>query len=155
MRSDGEVLPDLREAVVLYDLGLVRSDQLPGLAARWLAADLVDTESVRMLAGYDARDPWGLQALLAAAVAEAAVEVTRDRAERQHVAVDWVTSKWRLDHDTRNAVRTLARLGEADPDFDLGLFVGLDDEWNAGWGRLDADLKAAAEQEIDYFLHGH
>ena len=28
MRADGQVLPDLRETVVLHDLGLVRSDQL-------------------------------------------------------------------------------------------------------------------------------
>jgi len=30
----------------------------------------------------------------------------------------------------------------------------LDDEWNGGWGRLEPDLKAAAEQEIDHILHG-
>ena len=51
------------------------------------------------------------------------------------------------------AITTLARLGETYPDFDLGLFIGLDDEWNGGWGRLEPDLKAAAEQEIDHILH--
>jgi hypothetical protein len=39
------------------------------------------------------------------------------------------------------------------PDFDLDLFIGLDDEWNGGWGRLEPDLKAAAEQEIDHILN--
>ena len=154
MRSDGQVLPDLRETALLHDLGLIRSDELPWLAARWLAADLVDTESVRMLAGHDAQDPWGLRELLEASISEAFIDLPLGKAERQKIAVDWVTSKWRLDNDTRNAVRTLARIGDTDPEFDLGLFVGLDDEWNGGWGRLDADLKAAAELEIDYFLHG-
>jgi len=38
------VLPDFVETVVLHRLLLVRSDELP---------DLGDTESVRLLAGYD------------------------------------------------------------------------------------------------------
>ncbi len=156
MRSDGEVLPDLRETVVLHELGLVRSDELPGLAARWLATDLLDTESVRMLAGHNAHDPWGFGDLLAASVTEAAIDATADHAQRQLIAVDWVTSKWRLDLDTRNAIRTLARLGETDSDFSLGLgmFVGLNDEWDGGWGRLGPDIKAEAELELSYFLHG-
>jgi len=29
----------------------------------------------------------------------------------------------------------------------------LDDEWNGGWGRLEPDLKGAAEQEIDHILN--
>lgn len=53
-------------------LGLVRSDEFSGLAARWLAEDLVDTGSVRKLTGHDDHDPWGLEALLAAAVSERA-----------------------------------------------------------------------------------
>jgi hypothetical protein len=97
MRSDGRALPDLTQTIVLRQLGLIRTDQLPDLAARWLAADMTDT---------------------------------------------------------RAAIATLARLGVTYPDFDLGLFIGLDDEWNGGWGRLEPDLKAAAEQEIDHILHG-
>jgi hypothetical protein len=65
-----------------------------------------------------------------------------------------VTNRWRDDGDTRAAVRTLAHLGETYPDFDLGLFIGFDDEWNGGWGRLEPDLKAEAEKEIHAFLHG-
>jgi hypothetical protein len=40
MRSDGRALPDLTETLVLRPLGLIRTDQLPDLAARWLATDL-------------------------------------------------------------------------------------------------------------------
>ena len=56
MKSDGAALPDVAETVVLHRLGLVRSDDLPDIAARWLASDLVDTESVRMLAGADSHE---------------------------------------------------------------------------------------------------
>lgn len=154
MRSDGEVLPDLHEAVILHDLGLVRTDQLPGLAARWLATDVADTESVRILAGHDARDPWGLEGLLAASVTEAAVEITADQEQQRLTAIDWVTSNWRLDHATRSAVRTLARLGQTHLELDLDFVVGLDDEWSGGWGRLSPDLDAAAEQELNHPSHG-
>lgn len=154
MRFDGAVLPDLVETVVLHRLLLLRSDELPDIAARWLASDLLDTESVRLLAGYDPHDPWALERLLGKIVAEAKVEVPSDAGTAQDIAVDWVSSAWQQTQDTRWAVATLARLGETDPDFDLGLFIGLDDEWSGGWGRLDADLKQAAKQELVRLLHG-
>lgn len=154
MRSDGSVLPDVAETIVLHRLGLVRSDELPDIAARWLASGVVDTESVRMLAGHDPHDLWMLEQLLADSVSEANVMVAADPATVQRIAVDWVTLTWRESADTRWAVATLARLGETVPEFDLGLFVGLDDEWNGGWGRLEPDLKSAAMVELDRLLHG-
>jgi hypothetical protein len=80
--------------------------------------------------------------------------VAADPATVQRIAVDWVTLTWRESADTRWAVATLARLGETVPEFDLGLFVGLDDEWNGGWGRLEPDLKSTAMVELDRLLHG-
>jgi hypothetical protein len=150
----GKVLPGLAETVVLYQLGLVRSDALPDIAARWLAAEHIDTESVRILAGHARGDRWALEQLLMDSVAEAEVMVPTSPAERQRIAVEWVTMSWRADGGIRWAVAALARLGETDPDFDVGLFVGLDDEWNAGWGRLETELKAEAVQELDRLLHG-
>jgi len=154
MRSDGRALPDLAQTLVLRQLGLIRTDQLPDLAARWLAADMTDTPATRMLAGHNPRDPWRLDQLLADGATESGTTVPTDPASLQTIAVDWVTATWRDNHDTRAAIGTLARLGETYPDFDLGPFIGLDDEWNGGWGRLEPDLKAAAEQEIDRILHG-
>ncbi len=76
-------------------------------------------------------------ALAAEAGGEANVEVPRDAAAVQQIAVDWVTGTWRESGDTRWAVAALARLGETHPEFDLGLFIGLDDEWNGGWGAFN------------------
>jgi hypothetical protein len=154
MQSDGRVLPDLAETEVLHQLGFVRSDELPDIAARWLAADLVDTESVRMLAGHDAHDPWALEQLLADSLSEAGVTSPPTLDKMQRIAVEWVAMSWRDSGDIRWAVGTLAHLGETDPDFDLGFFVGLYDEWSGGWGRLEPDLKAEATRELDLLLHG-
>lgn len=154
MHSDGRVLPGPKETLVLLRLGLVRTDELPDIAALWLASDLLDTESVRQLAGHDPHDPWMLEQLLSDSLEEANMQVALGPAEVRAVAVDWVTATWREAGDTRWAVATLARLGETYPDFDLGRFIGLDDEWIGGWGRLEPDLKEAAKGELDYFLHG-
>lgn len=153
MRSDGAPLPSLSETAVLHGLGLITTEQLPDLATRWLAADLIDTDSVRMLAGHDRHDPWALEQLLAAALREAHAELPQEPALIESVAVDYVTTRWRHDRNTPDAVATLARLGETHADFDLGLFIGFDDERNGGWGRLAPDLRAAAELEIERYLH--
>jgi hypothetical protein len=77
----------------------------------------------------------------------------KDPAAEENIAVDWVTNNWREDRDTRAAVAVLARLGMTHFDWDLGLFVVLEDEWNGRWGRLEPDLKADAELQLDFLLH--
>jgi hypothetical protein len=153
MQNDGRVLPNLAETVVLHRLGLIRTDELPMVAARWLAADVIDTESIRLLAGHDSHDPWELERLLVEATDEAGVTPPTDPAAEENIAVNWVTNNWREDRDTRAAVAVLARLGETHFDWELGMFVGLDDEWNGHWGRLEPDLKADAELQLDSFQH--
>jgi len=153
VQNDGRVLPNLAETVVLHRLGLIRTGELPMVAARWLAGGAMDTESIRMLAGHDPHDPWELERLLAKATDEVGVAPPTDPAAEENIAVDWVTHNWREDRDTRTAVAVLARLGETHFDWDLGLFVGLDDEWNGRWGRLEPDLEADAELQLDFLLH--
>lgn len=153
MQNDGRVLPNLAETVVLHRLGLIRTDELPMVAARWLAAGVMDSESIRLLAGHDPYDPWELERLLVQATDEVGVAPPTDPAAEEDIAVDWVTSNWREDRDTRTAVAVLARLGETRFDWDLGLFVGLDDEWNGHWGRLEPDLEADAKLQLDFLVH--
>jgi hypothetical protein len=138
---------------VLHRLGLMRTDELPMVAARWLAADLVDTESIRLLAGHDSHDPWELERLLVDATDEEGVTPPTDPAAEENIAVDWVSNNWREDRDTRAAVTVLAQLGVTHYEWDLGLFIGLDDEWAGRRGRLEPDLKAEAELQLDFFLH--
>lgn len=70
------------------------------VAARWLAADVVDSESVRLLAGHDSHDPWELERLLVDATDEVGVTPPTDPAAEENIAVDWVTNNWREDRDT-------------------------------------------------------
>lgn len=149
MRSDGRPLPDLGETAVLHRLGLITSDRLPDVAARWLAADLHDTPAVRVLAGHHPHDPWGLDELLRDALDEAHVEPPREPTAVASIAVDWVAGEWRRDRDTRGAVATLARLGAERDDLALDAFIGLDDEWRGGWGRLVPELEEAAAAELE------
>ena len=100
MRSDGHALPDLTQTFVPRQLGLIRTDQLPDLAARWLAADMTDSPSTRMLAGHIPSDPWTLDQLLAGAAAETGTTAPTDAAALQAIAIDWVTATWRDNHDT-------------------------------------------------------
>jgi hypothetical protein len=76
-----------------------RRDRRP-FAARWLAADMTDTPSTRMLAGHHPSDPWGLDQLLADAAAETGTTAPTDPASPQAIAVDWVTTTWRDNHAT-------------------------------------------------------
>jgi hypothetical protein len=92
VRSDGNALPDLAEVLVLRQLGLVRTDQLPGLAARWLAADIIDSPATRILAGHNPGDPWALDQLLSEAVAETGATAPADAATRPAIASGWVAS---------------------------------------------------------------
>jgi hypothetical protein len=155
VRSDGGlVLPDLAETAVLHDLGLVRSDDLPMIAARWLASDLVDTDAVRELAGHDRGEVWSLESLLRDALEEAGVATPTDLSVVERIAVEWVAETWRTSGDTRWAVGTLAWVGEHHLELNLGFFIGLDDEWDGGWGRLPPDLKREAETELDAVLRG-
>jgi hypothetical protein len=139
----------MAEAAVLHRLGLVRSDDLPDLAARWLASDVADTESVRLLAGHDPHDPWGVDHLLVDALSEAELGVPSDPTAVQQIALEWVSATWQQSRDTRWAVSTLAYLGLTHlGELDLGLFIGLDDEWVGGWGRGVPELRREAELEL-------
>lgn len=87
--------------------------------------------------------------MLADSIAEAGLAVPSSTAETQRIAVQWVTLRWRDNRDTRWAVATLAHLNETHLDFDLGVFIGLDDEWIGGWGRQEAQLDQDATSELE------
>lgn len=153
MHSDGHPLPDIAEAAVLKRLGLIRSDQLPDIAARWLADDMLDTESTRMLAGHDRHDPWALDKLFADSMVEAGTTEAEDIPTIERIAVAWVFAHIQTEADTRGAVRTLAAIFLANYDLDqLGQFDGLDDEWTGRWGRAPGELAADAREAMKEIL---
>jgi len=88
-----------------------------------------------MLAGHNPRDLWKLDQLLAETAAETGTTAPTDLAAPARNRRRLGHRNLEDNHDTRAAIATLARLGVTYPDFDLGLFIGLDDEWNGGWGQ--------------------
>ena len=152
MISDGYVLPDPAEAAVLVEVGLVRTDELPGLAARWLAADVADTGACRMLAAHDRSDSWGLRDLLSDVLDEGEVDTATGVAKERAIIGEWVARRSLEDLDVRAAVRLLAGVGEARPELALGAFVDVDDEWRGGYFRSSAQLEQDAQAELRTFL---
>ncbi|CCQ46103.1 hypothetical protein ARTSIC4J27_2063 [Pseudarthrobacter siccitolerans] len=55
--NDGAIMftPTPEQAAVLFDAGLIFVEELPGIAAQWLAEG-IDSESLRLLAGADHDD---------------------------------------------------------------------------------------------------
>jgi hypothetical protein len=117
--------------------------------------DAIPTSVIRQLhlRGAARHDPGGLDQLLGAAADEARTAAPDDPAVIQDIALTWVASRWLDDHDTRAAICTLARLGETNLDLNLGHFIGLDDEWSGGWGRLRPVLKAEADKTLADILN--
>jgi hypothetical protein len=124
------------------------------IAARWLAADLVDTESVRMLAGEDPRDPWALERLLADSVSEANVTVPSDPQAVQRIAIDWVTTAGVRRETPAGLLRSLLISARHSPSSTLDCSWAWTMSWIGGWGRLEPDLKVEAMHELDRLLHG-
>ncbi|GAA4265174.1 hypothetical protein [Frondihabitans peucedani] len=156
MHWDGDVLPTPPETVVLHDFLLVLSDALPDLAARWLAADVADSPSVRSLAGASPRHPWIVEGLLASTVDELGLDVPTTTRERKAVAVEWVARDWLRNRDARQAIGLLSHLAEMNLDLYLGLdeFIGLAEEWDfpGDWARDREELESRAGQLLTGFL---
>lgn len=157
MRWDGDVLPTPTEAMVLHEFRLILSDALPGLAARWLAAEMADSPAVRSLAGENPHDPWTVEALLAATIDELGPSVPLATADRRAIAVEWMARNWLQHGNTRHAVNTLSQLAITNLDLDprLDKFIGLNDEWEdpGTWGRTHEGLESTASRLLVELLH--
>jgi hypothetical protein len=132
-------------------LEMLAVERAPWWAAQWLA-DGDDGEALRELAGLNGKDSRAVRDLLPTALAEMGVELPptylaaatasfRDladmlvsrRADPQWVVkrVEQIIVQTHYDDDVLN--------------LPLGHLYGLDDEWEGGWGRTPAQLKAEVE----------
>jgi hypothetical protein len=141
--------PGPAETAVLLTIGLVRTDDLPELAARWLADGTADTEAVRVLAGHVRDDHWALDQLMADVVEQLAVVVPVDPEDVSRIVLDHVAGEWAITGDTRRAVAVLSGLAQEDRGLMLGEdWVGLDDEWQGGWGRTVSQIRTVVQAEL-------
>jgi hypothetical protein len=144
----GEV-PSPRLVAAWARLDVVPAERLPLWAAHWLAGGY-DGQALRTLAGLGASDdPRDIHDVLPDALADCGVAIPDSDAAAAQVAF---TRLARLHADGRAAERwILDKVCEivARADYatsvttqPLGKIFGLSDEWGAGWGRTEQQLKA-------------
>jgi hypothetical protein len=129
-------------------LGLITVSDFPDIAAQWLAADLVDSQGVRELAGLSSSDISALDSALMDVRLELNLSVPNDLAFRDAAVRSWISGQWRRTGDMRAAVATLARLDREDG-FDFGEFLWLDEELSGGMGRTIVEVEVDARLALD------
>jgi hypothetical protein len=144
--DSGEIpAPDLVAAWVTLDT--IPTERIPLWAAHWLVQGY-DGEAVRTLAGLSGADPHEVHEIMAAALADCAVSIPGSAAAAAQVAFtklarmhadNRATERWVLD----KVCEIVARSGYANGviELPLGQIFDLSDEWGAGWGRTEQQLK--------------
>jgi hypothetical protein len=133
-------------------LNMLPTERIPRWAAFWLA-DGYDGTALIELAGLHGDDPHEVRDLLPAALADCGVAVpATDVAAAMeaftHLAQLFVDGKagdrWIVDKVSEILARSgYSRSVIALP---LGQLYGLDDEWGAGWGRSEGELRVVTRQ---------
>ncbi|WP_326569356.1 hypothetical protein VSH64_47795 [Amycolatopsis rhabdoformis] len=122
-------------------LGTAAPERVPLWAAHWLVGGY-DGEALVALAGLSGTDAQEVRDLLPAALAECAVATPASDAAAARVAFTALarlhadgraSERWVLDKVCR--IVSVSGWDNAVLDLPLGRIVGLDDEWDEGWGR--------------------
>lgn len=133
------------------------TERIPLWAAHWIANGY-DGESLRRLAGLSGKDPHDVRGLLDDALRDCGVEATDISSTanaKKAAAFEAFTAVAQLHIKGQASERwVVSKVHEiVEPDFDpeitqlpLGWLFALDDEWSAGWGRTDDQLRAEVRQ---------
>ena len=117
---------------------MLRTDELPMLAARWLADH--DSESLVRLAGLDGSEGWLIDQLWPEVLADLGVEAAASQESLWNRAVAWQVAAWRAGDRNLEDIATVvlrAAHDEGFPDaaWGGGHLSGLEVELVGGWGR--------------------
>ena len=143
----GDDVPSLTLVAAWLALDMLPTERIPRWAAWWLA-DGHDGAALVELAGLHGDDANEVRELLPAALTDCGVivptAVTTSAMEAfttlAQLCIDGkIAERWIVDKVREIFVRS----GYADSviDLPLGQIYSLDDEWGAGWGRSDAELR--------------
>jgi hypothetical protein len=146
--------PQLVAAWLILDT--LPSERIPLWAAHWIAAGY-DGQALAELAGLHGDDPREVRDLLPDALAECGVSAPADPSEEHERAAAMVafTAIARLQASGRVSERWVVGkvVQITEPYFKpsvislpLGQLFAFDDEWGAGWGRTDEQLRAVVRQ---------
>jgi hypothetical protein len=146
-----ETTPASPVVAAWLSLGLVDVRRVPWWAAEWLAEGL-DGEALRALAGLDGNDPRAIHDVVVEALAEAGVPATVSDVEAARIVFIDLARQWEANRLTEaGVVRAVDQvLGKVMYSADvielpLGQLYRLDDEWDGGWGRTQAELAAIVQ----------
>jgi len=144
-------VPSPHAVAVWLVLETLAVERTPWWAAQWLA-DGHDGHALRELAGLNGKDSHAVRDLLPTALAEMGVETLptclaaatasfHDLAEM--LLACRIGPRWVVKRVAQIIVQ--AQYDEDVLNLPLGRLYGLEDEWEGGWGRTSADLKAEVE----------
>lgn len=141
-------------------LDLVRSESVPMWASWWLV-DGLDGEHLRELAGLSGRDPVDVGDALRRSLAELGV-VTPGISDACDEVFTFEAGRC-LRHETteEHLVEVVERVARASGylkdvyDTPVGQLYGMDDEWEGGWGRTVAELRAEVRNACATQLEDH
>jgi hypothetical protein len=154
--SPGEI-PSPQLVAAWLTLGTLPAERIPLWAAYWIAAGY-DGDTLAQLAGLHGDDPHEVRDLLPAALAECGVSTPADPSQDHERAAAMVaftaiarlqasgraSERWVVDKVVQvTAPHSFKPLLTSLP---LGKLFALDDEWRAGWGRTDEQLREAVRQ---------
>ena len=137
--------PELAAAWLVLDM--VPTERVPWWAAEWLAEGR-DGPALRELAGLGARDSHEIRELLSAALAEAGAAVPDSPSAAAEIWFSQTACLYEAGQvDERWVACVIDQVVRAS-DYDsavyelpLGGLYGVNDEWEGGWGRSEAELR--------------
>jgi hypothetical protein len=151
-------IPSPQLVAAWLTLDTLPTERVPLWAAYWIAAGQ-DGQKLAELAGLHGDDPHEVRDLLPAALIECggpSADLDRnDRSRRRAAAMIAFTATAKLCLDGLASERwVVSKVVEiVEPDFDpsiaelpLGWLFSLEDEWNAGWGRTEEQLRAEVQR---------
>ena len=137
--------------LALHDLP---TEEVPMWAAWWLVEGF-DGPHLRLLAGLPGDDPFEVRAVLPDALAEMGVEVP-DAFAATRVVFEGLAARCLSGRLSEREVAQAVWRVYVDRDYasevwdePLGVVGAMDDEWDAGWGRGDRQLRQAVRKACE------
>lgn len=145
------LVPTLAQGAALRQLGILRTDKLPMVAAQWLAGD-ADSPTLRQLAGEDGSSAWLVEQLWPATLTELSVPPVTDE-EAWDVAMVYQLAAWHSGYRStlelmKDAVRFYVEHDYPAYAPEAGRLYDLDDELDSGWGGSHDEVMAMASEAL-------
>lgn len=144
------VIPSPAQGAALQYLGMLRTDEMPMLAAHWLID--FDSPALRRLAGLNGSEGWLIDQLWAAVLIDLGVwELSSEQA--WGLAISYQSAA--LNAGERSVTEIMHQVIRAyiKADYpahppEAGDLYGLDDELQCGWGRAPEGVLADAQRTL-------